>query len=256
MKKTAISLFLLSLSAFTFAQTTTPATADLTKPETTEVWDPQPVVVTPAAEHFWSQPPSDAIVLFGDKNRSFSSWKGTSGIVAWTIDKEGFFTVKPGTGDITTKQNFGSCQLHIEWRSPDEPADKTGQGRGNSGIFFQDRYEVQVLNSYQSKTYANGQAGSVYKQHVPLVNATEAQGKWNAYDIVFEAPKFRKNGTVEKPAYITVFHNGILVQNHVEVQGPTEYIGTPTYKLHGDAPIHLQDHSNMVSYRNIWIRPL
>ena len=145
MKKTSISLFLLSLSALALAQTTTPVTADLTKPETTEVWEPQPKVVTPAAEHFWSQPPSDAIVLFGDKNRSFSSWKGTSGIVAWTIDKEGFFTVKPGAGDITTKQSFGSCQLHIEWAAPSVVKGE-GQGRGNSGIFLMGHYELQVLD--------------------------------------------------------------------------------------------------------------
>ena len=164
-------------------------------------------------------------------------------------------TVKPGTGNIKTRQEFGDVQLHIEWRSPAEP-NRTGQDKGNSGVFLQERYEVQVLNNYTNTTYVNGQASSVYKQHPPLVNATKAEGEWQTYDIIFMAPRFGEDGKVVIPARVTVLHNGVLTQNNVSLWGPTEYIGLPVYKAHGDGSIMLQDHSNPVSYRNIWIRRL
>ncbi|MCU0468451.1 MAG: DUF1080 domain-containing protein [Arcicella sp.] len=219
------------------------------KPEVTEYMDPEIRVVTPGAV------PSDAIVLFDGKN--LDQWESSKdgSTPKWKVE-DGVMTVVGGTGGISTKKLFGDCQLHIEWRSPEESADKKGQGRGNSGVFLQGIYEVQVLNSYQNRTYRNGQAGSIYKQTPPLVNATSKQGDWNVYDILYTAPKFTVNGGIETPAYITVIHNGVVVQNHTKIQGVTNYIGQPTNPVHGKAPIHLQDHGNAVSFRNVWIREL
>ncbi len=171
--------------------------------------------------------------------------------------KDGAFTIAPGAKDIKTKQEFGNFQLHIEWASPSvvDP-NKKSQGRGNSGIFLQELYEVQVLDNYENKTYANGQAGSIYKQHIPLVNACKAPGVWQVYDIFYTAPIFNDGGRVVTPAYVTIVHNGVLVQNHVALLGPTEYIGFPIYVPHGKGSIKLQDHGNLVSYRNIWIREI
>ena len=165
-------------------------------------------------------------------------------------------TGKPKTGDIQTRQGFGDVQLHVEWRTP-VVVEGEGQGRGNSGVFLQGLYEVQVLDSYNNRTYSNGQAASLYKQHSPLVNASRGPGVWQTYDIVFKAPRFAGDGSVLSPAYVTVFHNGVLVQNHVELKGPTIYRGYPEYEAHADRlPISLQDHSNPVSYRNVWVREL
>ena len=163
------------------------------------------------------------------------------------------FTV--GKGDISTKKEFGDFQLHVEWSAPEEVKGES-QGRGNSGIFLQDRYELQVLDNYKNRTYANGQAGSIYKQHRPLVNAMRKPTEWNTYDIIYTAPRFKEDGSLFSPAQVTVLHNGVLVQNDVDLKGPTEYIGLPEYKAHGKAPISLQDHGNPVQYRNIWIREL
>lgn len=219
------------------------------KPEATEFMDPEVRVVTP------STVPSDAIVLFDGKN--LEQWESTKdgSAAKWKVE-DGVLTVVGGAGGISTKKLFGDCQLHIEWRSPNEGDDKKGQGRGNSGVFLQGIYEVQVLNSYQNRTYRNGQAGSIYKQTPPLVNATSKQGDWNVYDIIYTAPKFTINGGIETPAYVTVIHNGIVVQNHTKIQGVTNYIGQPTNPVHGKAPIHLQDHGNAVSFRNVWIREM
>ena len=160
------------------------------KPENTEVWEPEPELVQPGT---LSAPPSDAIVLFDGTD--FSKWQqeGSKKPVQWTINKDGSMTVKPGTGGIETLQEHGSIQLHLEWRAPSIVKGK-GQGRGNSGIFFQRRYEVQVLDSYQNRTYSNGQASSIYKQHIPLVNATLPPGKWQTYDIIFNEPEFNAAG--------------------------------------------------------------
>ena len=229
------------------------ATAQITDPKATEYYEPVPPKVQSTAVTV--PPPSDAIVLLGE-DADVSEWvdKDTGGAVEWTV-ADGVLTVKPGTGYIETRRKFGDVQLHIEWRSPNEP-DKEGQGRGNSGVFFQERYEVQVLESNGSDTYTNGQAGSVYKQTPPLVNATATMGEWNSYDIIFTAPHFDKNGIVTSRAKVTVIHNGVVVQNDFELMGPTEYIGLPHYVAHGDGSIMLQDHSNEVSYRNIWVREL
>jgi hypothetical protein len=165
-------------------------------------------------------------------------------------------TVVAREGGIKTKQKFGDCQLHIEWRAPAEVKGE-GQGRGNSGIFLMERYELQVLDSYVSKTYANGQAGSIYKQLPPMVNSTRPPGEWQTYDVIFTAPRFYENGSVKSQATITVFHNGVLVQNNSTIWGSTQYIGIATYEKHGEKEsISLQDHGNPVSYRNIWIREL
>lgn len=213
----------------------------------TEVWEPVPLVVSAPVGGV----PSDAIVL-----SELSAWTNTEGEPAqWTANGDSF-TVKPGTGEIRTREKFCDMQLHIEWKAPEETEGLEGQARGNSGIFFQQRYEVQVLDSFGSKTYPNGQAASVYKQHIPLVNAMRSPKEWNVYDIIFHAPKFSIEGKLQKPGYVTVLHNGVLVQNHVEIQGPTSWIGHPPYEPHGCAPLALQDHDNPVSYRNIWVRKL
>ena len=198
-------------------------------------------------------PPSDAIVLFDGKN--LSKWVGKDGGEAkWEI-KNGAMIVN-GTGSIRTKEEFGDCQLHIEWASPTEVKGE-GQGRGNSGVYFQERYEVQVLDSYNNKTYFHGQAGAVYKQHVPLVNASRKPGEWQTYDIIFHAPKFDEDGKLVSSARVTVLHNGVLVQDNVEILGATGPVGEPKYEVHSPKqPLLLQDHNNPVSFRNIWIRPL
>jgi hypothetical protein len=221
------------------------------RPEDTEVWEPEPRLVRSFGG---DAPPSDAIVLFSGAD--LMGWTHEDGREAeWVVD-DGAMTVAPGTGDILTRQRFGDVQLHIEWRTPAEIVSE-GQGRGNSGVFLMERYEVQVLDSYENRTYSNGQAGSIYKQHIPLVNASRAPGVWQTYDVVFTAPRFDPEGTLVTPAYMTVFHNGVLIQNHVELQGPTVYIGLPEYETHRDRePILLQDHSNLVSFRNIWVREI
>ncbi len=222
-------------------------------PEATEFWEPVVRKVTPGNEN--NQAPSDAIVIFdGSSLNNFVSAR-TGQNAEWTVEN-GVMTVAPGKGDIQTKMGFGDMQLHIEWTAPTVIKGE-GQGRGNSGIFLMSHYEVQVLDSYESRTYSNGQAGSIYKQHPPLVNAMKAPGDWNTYDIYFTAPKFNADGMVISPARVTVVHNGILVQNNVEIKGPTEYIGIPNYKAHPEElPIKLQDHGDLVSFRNIWVRKL
>ncbi len=221
------------------------------RPEDTEVWEPVPAVVTPGQA---GAPPSDAIVLFDGSD--LSGWSTEDGRDAGWHVEGGAMTVVPGAGNIRTRRGFGDVQLHIEWRTPAEVSGE-GQGRGNSGVYFMERYELQVLDSYDNRTYSNGQAGAIYKQHIPLVNASRAPGEWQSYDVVFAAPRFAADGALLSPAYMTVFHNGVLIQNHVALRGPTEYIGEPPYEAHADrVPLLLQDHGNPVSYRNIWAREL
>lgn len=221
------------------------------KPEDTEVWEPVPEVVAPG--YSYASPPSDAIVLFSENH--LDQWENKNGEkVEWDIEGD-IFTVKPRTGEIRTKENFEDFQLHVEWRAP-KVVKGDGQGRGNSGIFLQGKYEVQVLDSYDNPTYPNGQAGSIYKQHIPLVNAMHPPGEWNSYDIIYKAPRFDNNGELLSPAYVTVIHNGVLIQNHTEIKGGTVYVGQPKYESHGPGPIILQDHGDPVSFRNIWIREL
>jgi len=197
--------------------------------------------------------PSDAIVLFDGKD--LSKWESADGQPAkWRID-QGALVVAPKTGDIRTKEKFGDCQLHIEWATP-SVVQGEGQGRGNSGVYLQNRYEIQVLDSYQNKTYFHGQAGSLYKQYAPLVNVTRPPGEWQTYDIVFRAPRFGADGEVQRPGSVSVFHNGVLVQDHVEIKGSTTHEGGPVYEAHGPDSIKLQDHGNETRFRNIWIRKL
>ncbi|MEO9511036.1 MAG: DUF1080 domain-containing protein [Flavobacteriaceae bacterium] len=247
-KNILLSLFAL-VGAITFGQGKEP-----TKPEATEYYEPVPPKVAPGKN---GSAPSDAIVLFNGEN--FNEWVGSvdSTAVKWHLNKDGSMMVKDKTGNIQTKKNFGSMQLHIEWRSPAE-VQREGQNRGNSGVFIQQRYEVQVLDNNENPTYVNGQVGSVYKQAVPLAMASVPSGEWNTYDIIFHAPEFSRGGNLVKPATITVVHNGVLIQDHFILEGPTEYIGWPKYKAHGKAPLMLQDHNDnsRVSYRNIWVREL
>jgi hypothetical protein len=220
-------------------------------PKLTEVWEPVPRVITPG---LGTAPPSDAIVLFSGND--LSEWQHGDGSPAkWTI-ADGAFTLRKGTGDIRTKRAFGDCQLHVEWRAPVK-IEGDGQERANSGVFLMGRYEVQILDSYNNPTYSNGQAASIYKQHSPLVNASRPPGEWQSYDIFFRAPRFTENGGVRMPAYITVIHNGVLVQDHVELKGSTVFIGAPSYEKHSPKePLVLQGHGKFVNYRNIWIREL
>ncbi|KZS41621.1 hypothetical protein AWE51_19675 [Aquimarina aggregata] len=224
---------------------------EITDPKETEVWDPEPKTVSFNQNNV----PSDALVLFDGTN--LEAWVSSKDATpaSWTINADQTMTVKPGAGDIQTKQDFGSIQLHLEWSAPDS-VESEGQGRGNSGVFFQNKYEVQILDSYQNPTYSNGQATSIYKQHIPLVNATKAPDQWQTYDIIFHEPEFDSSGKKVKSGTFTVIHNGVLVQDHVEILGSTEYIGPPKNEAHNKGPIKLQDHSNLVQYRNIWVREL
>jgi len=221
------------------------------KPEETEVWEPEPTIVKTGEQN---SSPSDALVLFDGSD--LLQWEDQKGKKPkWEISN-GVLTVVPGKGIIKTRTAFADCQLHIEWRAPAK-VKGDGQGRGNSGIFFMGRYEIQVLDSYNNRTYSNGQAGSVYKDYAPLVNACKAPGEWQSYDIVFTAPKFEKDGTLLKEARFTVFHNGVLIHNNVKVAGTTDYIGIHKYTAHEERlALSLQDHGNPVSFRNIWIREL
>lgn len=221
------------------------------KPPSTAIWGQDPVVIIPGSVN---TAPSDAIVLFDGSN--LDEWETNKGGKAkWKLE-DGAMTVVKKSGSIKTKRSFGDCQLHIEWRSPAVVVDDS-QDRGNSGVFFQSRYEVQVLDSYKNITYSNGMAGSIYKQHIPLVNACREPGEWQTYDIIFEAPVFKEDGEICKPGYFTVLHNGVLIQNHVELKGLTVHSGKPYYEKHDPKqPIALQDHGCWVSYRNIWIREL
>jgi hypothetical protein len=223
------------------------------EPKSTEVWFPVPPKVTPGTSP--GAPPSDAIILFDGKN--LDAWQGTKepGAAQWTV-ANGELVVKPGTGDIQTREKFGDVQLHVEWTDPKLGPDKVNQDRGNSGIFLQDIYEVQVLDNFENPTYVNGMVGSIYKQFPPLVNATHPAETWNTYDIIFTAPRFNPDGTLASPARLTVLLNGILVQNDSVLKGGTTYIGAPNYVAHGDMPLRLQDHGHLVRFRNIWLRKL
>lgn len=218
----------------------------------TRLWEPVPAIVQPGTQP--GDPPSDAMILFD--GTSLDAWTGLNGNpVRWSVEND-VLTVVPRTGDIMTRDSFGDCQLHIEWRTP-RVIEGEGQGRGNSGIFFIKRYEVQILDSYENATYPNGQAASIFKQHIPLVNVSRPPGQWQTYDIIFTAPRFNEHGRLKSQARMTVFHNGVVVHNNVALIGTTVDVGSPSVLPHGDhGPIVLQDHGNPVSFRNIWIRNL
>jgi hypothetical protein len=231
------------------------------KPEDTEVWEPVPAIVTPGATD--SAPPSDAIVLFDGKN--LDAWVSADdhSPSKWVV-AHGVLTVNKDAGNIETRKTFRNYQLHLEWKVP-EDITGSGQSRGNSGLFLASTgpgdagYELQILDSYNNKTYVNGQAASIYKQGIPLVNANRKPGQWQSYDVVWTAPVFNDDGTLKTPAFVTVFFNGVLVQNHFELRGETRYIGQPSYKKYDAAAIKLQAHgdpSQPISFRNIWVREL
>jgi hypothetical protein len=215
---------------------------------------PQPPVVDPGPERGPVPPPSDAIVLFD--GHDLSEWQGSDGKPArWKVEN-GYVEVTANTGAISTKRGFGDCQLHVEWGAP-TPASGEGQERGNSGVFLMGLYEVQVLDSYKSATYPDGQAAAIYGQYPPLVNASRPPGTWQTYDIIFHGPRFDGSGALLRPARMTVFHNGVLVQDDVALTGPTAHQHRPPYKPHPDKlPLSLQDHGNPVRYRDIWVREL
>ena len=218
-----------------------------------EDWGNKPPIIEPGE---CNSPPSDAIVLFDE---TLDNWMTISGEnVTWHASKKGFRVI-PGTGDIITKQKFGSCQLHVEWKIPDDENHKETLDWGNSGLYFMGLYEVQIYDSYMDKhkIYYNGQAGSIYKQHSPLVNSSRKPGEWQTFDIVFNAPVFNTEGELKSPASFTVFHNGVLIQNNVTLIGPTEHADYTEYKAHEDKlPLLIQCHGAGVYYRNIWIREL
>lgn len=206
-------------------------------------WE-EPKIVTPGEQN--NLPPSDAIVLFDGKD--LSGWKNGEN---WAV-KDG--NAESGKGQITSKAEFGDCQVHIEWSAP-TPAKGDGQGRGNSGLFLMGTYEIQILDSYDNKTYFDGQAGAIYKQTPPAANVNRPPGEWNTYDIYWTCPRFNEDGSLKSPAYITAVHNGVLILNHFELKGDTPFHRPPSYKKHADkGPISLQDHGNPVRFRNIWVR--
>jgi len=224
------------------------------KPEDTEIWEPKPPQLTIDEN---TGIPSDAIVLFNGTD--FDQWISSkdSSEVKWILNKDGSMTVKDKTGDIQTKQNFGSAQIHLEWRSNPEIKGEN-QSRSNSGVFLQGKYEIQILDNNDNHTYVNGQVGSIYKQSIPLANASKPTGEWNSYDIIYHAPEFDENNKKIKPGTLTVLHNGVLIQDHVEIKGTTEYIGAPKNRPHGKGPLKLQDHGDNsgVSFRSIWLREI
>lgn len=254
---------LIAVFCFAFALSAWSQQASQPKPGDTEVWQPVPAVVTPGA--VYGAPPSDAIILFDGRNQDEWVSAQDKTPARWTV-ADGVLTVSkaPGVGNIETRRTFRNYQLHIEWKIP---ADITGSGqaRGNSGVFLASLgphdagYELQILDCYNNPTYVNGQAGSMYKQAIPLVNPCRRPGEWQTYDVVWTAPIFNADGSLKSPAYVTVFFNGVLVQNHFALKGQTLYIGQPFYKAYNRAPIKLQahgDHSEPLSFRNIWVREL
>ena len=262
MKKTIVIAALCCMTLAASAQKYKPAgykddrTMDM-KPEMTELYAPVPPKVE-AGNAQTNSAPSDAIVLFDGSN--LDQWVSERGDApaGWKINKDGSMTVDKKAGSIKTKDLFRDYQLHLEWCVPAD-IHGSGQARGNSGVFMQGKYEIQILDNYENETYINGMVGSVYKQNSPLVNACRKPGEWNSYDIIYTAPTFKEDGTFRTNPYVTVFLNGVLVQYNTMILGVTEYIGLPTFGPHGDGPISLQSHgdpSEPISFRNIWIRRL
>jgi hypothetical protein len=257
--KLFLAAALLSSSAAVNAQTTSAtirqANLASSNPNSAEIFEPIPNPVVPAA--IWGNAPSDAIVLFDGKNLDEWVSPKDKSAAKWTV-ADGLLTVNKAAGDIETKRKFDSFQLHIEWKIPATIGEK-GQSRGNSGIFLSGKYEIQVLDTYnnENKTYVNGMAGSVYRESIPLANPAKKAGEWNVYDIAYTAPEFNEDGTLKAAARVTIFFNGVLVQNNVEIKGATSTTTKHVYTKHDAAAIRLQAHgdkSEPISYRNIWIR--
>jgi hypothetical protein len=248
------SLILLGFGAVVLAAPQSPRKADLQKWAIHDEARPLPRVVVPGPAGPPVPPPADAVVLFDGQD--LAGWTNLKGEAAsWKVEN-GYMEVSKGGGDIRTKQGFGDCQLHVEWAAPAVVVGES-QGRGNSGVFLMGLYEVQVLDCYNNKTYADGSTASIYGQYPPLVNVCRKPGEWQTYDIVFHAPRFDKDGQLLSSARLTVLHNGVLVQDNEEPTGPTGHHQRPPYKAHADKlPIKLQDHTNPVRYRNIWVREL
>ncbi len=248
---------ILIVSLLVFSAATAGAQNNMTH-EMTEWYTPEPPVVTPGTEIKGGgfTAPSDAIVLFDGKD--LSKWESPNGGPAeWKV-KDGVITVDKSKGDIQTKDKFNDFQLHIEWRVPKD-IEGSDQLRGNSGVYLQGMYEIQVLDNYNNKTYVNGMSGSIYKQSAPLANAMRKPGEWNVYDIIYTAPVFKEDGTYRSRPRVTVIQNGVILQNNTEILGTTEFIGLPRTVKHGAGPILLQSHgdkSQPISFRNIWIRNL
>ena len=254
MKYSIIAAALLAGSSFM-------ANAQQAKPEDTEVWTPEPKVVTPGTT--CADAPSDAVILFDGKNLDQWVQADDQSPAKWDVH-DGILTVNKKYGNIETKQKFTNYQLHIEWKEPSD-LEGTGQARGNSGVFLASLgkgdagYELQVLDAYKNKTYVNGMAGSLYKQAIPLANPARPNGVWQTYDVIWTAPTFNDDGSLKTPAKATVLYNGVVVENNFELLGPTLYIGKPVYKAHGASPIKLQAHgdkSKPLSFRNIWVREI
>jgi len=231
--------------------------------EIKHIMDPEVTIVQPGKTD--DDPPADAIVLFDgtDINKELQEFgfgpnrtMTAKPAVTWII-KDGSIEASQGSGSLTTKRSFEDFQLHVEWRTPSVVTGE-GQSRGNSGIVIQGNYEIQILDSYNNRTYRNGQAGAVYMQYAPLVNVSRKPGEWQSFDIIYTAPRFKNDSTFFTPPRVTIFHNGVLIQNNVEIQGPTVSPGIPQYvvRAHGTAPITLQRHSGTLAFRNIWIREL
>jgi hypothetical protein len=256
MERAMVSKLAVALAGWSIMLQAGAQSARQADPKDTEVWSPEPAHIVPAAA---TRAPSDAVVLFdGHDAREWVSASAPGKAANWIV-ADGMLTVRGGSGDIQTRRAFGDYQIHLEWRVP-AALTGSGQARGNSGLFLStgtgNGYEIQILDCADNKTYVNGQAASIYKQHVPLVNACAAAGEWQTYDVIWTAPRFGADGKLVSPAYVTALHNGVLVQNHVALQGESLHAGKPTYRQHGPAPIRLQDHGDAVSFRNIWVRPL
>lgn len=255
MQRTSIftSILILSL-AYHYSFSQSDNIQPLPPASATEDWSKKPPLVTPAS---YGTPPSDAIILYRDKT-DLIKWQHIGGEpVKWDVI-ENELVIVPKATDIETKQKFGSIQLHIEWKTPDPKEDKSNN-RGNSGVFLMGLYELQIYESYNDETriYYNGQAGSIYKQKTPLVNASTKPQSWQTFDVVFDAPVFNDDKTLKTPGYLTVFHNHVLILNHAEIKGPMVYQGYPTYAYHeAKLPLRLQEHNSRVSFRNIWVREL
>lgn len=249
-----LSTMVIVLVGLTLVAQTNRRAAELQKWRIHDETRPLPPIVDPGPPQPSTPVPSDAIALLNGKD--LLQWTNSKGAPAGWQVKGGYVEVVNKAGLIKTKRAFGDCQLHVEWATPSAPAG-SGQNRGNSGVFLMEIYEVQVLDSYNNATYADGTAAAIYGQYPPLVNASRKPGEWQTYDILFRAPRFDKIGKLLTPARMTVFHNGILVQDNQELTGPTAHKARPPYKAHADkVPISLQDHGHPVRYRNIWIREL